>query len=1075
MRSRICIIAAALAAATLLLAQNPGNDKPNGRGDRLNGVASTAALSGNAGPLLLNYHGGPVILGQTHIYYIWYGNWSVDPNAAPILNALANNLTGSPYYNILTQYSQTNPSGNISNSVVLGGSTNSTYVAANPLALTDNDISGIVQAAIGNNSLPLDANGVYFVLTAPGVAETSGFLSIYCGYHSSFSLSNTWINYAFIGDAAGPNLNKCAEQTASSPNNDPSVDAMASIIAHELSEAVTDPLFNAWYDLDQQEVADKCAFTFGTTFAAPNGSMANVTLGGFDFLLQQNFSNASDSCVMSYQSPADYSLSVSPGTQSAVQGGTTGNYTVTVNPTNGFSNGVTLSVTGLPAGATLNGPAPNPTSTTATFNISTGTAATGSYPLTITGTSGALTHMAAATLVVVNPDYSLSVSPGSRSAGTGNTTQPYTITVNPTNGFAGMVTFAVTGLPTGASLNPAPASSSISSTFAVAVGTSAPGTYTLTITGTSGSLSHGVNATLIVTSGSSSGFPSRVGVFRSGFYWLEDVDGNQQFNQPPDQAFAFGGVAGDIPITGDWNGDGRTKVGVYRPSNGLFILDTNGNQQFDGGDAVYNLGVGTQAGDVPVVGDWNGDGRTKVGLFRQGFFWILDTNGNGTFEQGVDATYAFGGVAGDVPVVGDWTGSGTSKIGLFRMGFYWILDANGNGVLDNINGAGGDLAFAYGGIAGDVPVVGDWNGDSTSKVGVFRQGFFWVLDANGNHTFDGTGSGQDLAFAFGGISGDVPVAGKWSLVAASSIAATSGTPQTTQINTAFAAPLAATLTNSGSPLAGVVVTFAAPTSGASGTFTGGATTATATTNASGIATSPTFTANGTNGSYGVSASAPGVSSPASFSLTNVIPPNMIGLPANVNVPLGEAITFPVTLGTSAPAGGVFVTLSSSDSVRIAVSPAQVFIAQGAYTPAVQPTLSAFNTGTVTIGASAPGYISATQHVNATATVTFSPLTITTTSGAVERVLLSLSSAAPPGTTPAGRCEAPDPSVCSVTVALSSDNPNVALVQPSVSFFPDGSSQAIDQIQISAVGPGTTVIHAGAPPYIPDATLTVTVQ
>jgi FG-GAP-like repeat len=254
---------------------------------------------------------------------------------------------------------------------------------------------------------------------------------------------------------------------------------------------------------------------------------------------------------------------------------------------------------------------------------------------------------------------------------------------------------------------------------------------------------------------------SNPGVFRSGFYWLQDVDGNQQFNTPPDAAFAFGGVPGDIPITGDWNGNGHTKVGVYRPANGLFILDYDGDGQFTAADKVYNLGVGVQAGDVPVVGDWNGNGKTKVGLFRQGFFWILDTNGNGVFEQGVDNTYAFGGVAGDVPVVGDWNGTRTSKIGLFRLGFYWILDANGNGSLDNINGAGGDQAFAYGGIAGDVPVVGDWNGNGTSKVGVFRQGFFWVLDANGNHTFDGTGPGQDLAFPFGGISGDVPVMGKW--------------------------------------------------------------------------------------------------------------------------------------------------------------------------------------------------------------------------------------------------------------------------------------------------------------------------
>ncbi len=251
--------------------------------------------------------------------------------------------------------------------------------------------------------------------------------------------------------------------------------------------------------------------------------------------------------------------------------------------------------------------------------------------------------------------------------------------------------------------------------------------------------------------------PSKVGIFRNGYYWLLDVDGNGQWDSPPDRAYPFGGIAGDIPITGDWTGDGQTKVGIYRAKNGTFILgDKNGNIT-----SVLNLGVGAQAGDVPVVGDWNGDGRTKIGLFRQGFFWILDYNGNGVFEQGADKTYAFGGVTGDVPVVGDWTGTGTSKIGLFRQGFFWILDANGDGVLDNVNQPGGDQAFAYGGIQGDVPVVGDWDGSGTSKVGVFRSGYFWVLDANGNHQFDGTAAGQDLAFAFGGIAGDVPVVGKW--------------------------------------------------------------------------------------------------------------------------------------------------------------------------------------------------------------------------------------------------------------------------------------------------------------------------
>ncbi len=247
--------------------------------------------------------------------------------------------------------------------------------------------------------------------------------------------------------------------------------------------------------------------------------------------------------------------------------------------------------------------------------------------------------------------------------------------------------------------------------------------------------------------------PANAGIFRQGFLWVLDVDGNQKMNIPPDSVFAFGGIPGDIPITGDWNGDGRTKIGIYRSSNGLWILDTNGNGVIDAGDAVFNLHIGTSPGDIPVVGDWNGDGRSKVGYFRQGFLWILDTNGNHTFDQS-DQVYAFGGIAGDVPVVGDWTGTGTSKIGIFRQGFLWILDANGNGSID-----ASDYIFPYGGIPGDVPVVGDWTGAGITQVGIFRQGFLWALDANGNHQIDGPN--VDYIFGYGGIPGDKPVVGKW--------------------------------------------------------------------------------------------------------------------------------------------------------------------------------------------------------------------------------------------------------------------------------------------------------------------------
>ena len=104
--------------------------------------------------------------------------------------------------------------------------------------------------------------------------------------------------------------------------------------------------------------------------------------------------------------------------------------------------------------------------------------------------------------------------------------------------------------------------------------------------------------------------------------------------------------------------------------------------------------------------------------------------------------------------------------------------------------------------------------------------------------------------------------------AGESITATSGTPQSAAANTAFGAPLVATVKDGGgNPVSGVLVTFTAPATGASATFAGGANTAM--TNASGVATSVTLTANGTaGGPYTVAATVAGVATAANFSLTN---------------------------------------------------------------------------------------------------------------------------------------------------------------------------------------------------------------
>jgi hypothetical protein len=188
-----------------------------------------------------------------------------------------------------------------------------------------------------------------------------------------------------------------------------------------------------------------------------------------------------------------------------------------------------------------------------------------------------------------------------------------------------------------------------------------------------------------------------------------------------------------------------TRVGIFRNGNS-FLLDSTGAEQYIAGSSRFITTFippgGALAGDIGVAGDWNGTTTYKVGIYRPSTgTWWLDTNNDGIFDAG-DYTYQFGGIAGDIPVVGDWAGLGKSCVGLFRSGFFWVLDYNCNGTFDG-TGTGQDVAFPFGGLAGDVPVVGAWTG-GTFRVGVVRkytppggspQGwpFFWLLDsANAN-------------------------------------------------------------------------------------------------------------------------------------------------------------------------------------------------------------------------------------------------------------------------------------------------------------------------------------------------------
>ena len=213
------------------------------------------------------------------------------------------------------------------------------------------------------------------------------------------------------------------------------------------------------------------------------------------------------------------------------------------------------------------------------------------------------------------------------------------------------------------------------------------------------------------------------------------------------------GSAYDLPVVGDWDGDGKDDIGIFGPEwpgdekamiaepglpdphNEYKRADANARQsprtcrpepaeategvrllkhtaegppRQDVIDHVFRYGI---SHDVPVAGDWNGDGIRSIGVFRNGT-WFLDSDGDGrhthrdlVLEMGQD---------GDVPVVGDWNGDGIDQLGVFRDGV-WYLDTNGNHEIDAT-----DACFRLG-EAGDLPVVGDWNGDGIDDPAAYRQ------------------------------------------------------------------------------------------------------------------------------------------------------------------------------------------------------------------------------------------------------------------------------------------------------------------------------------------------------------------
>jgi hypothetical protein len=163
------------------------------------------------------------------------------------------------------------------------------------------------------------------------------------------------------------------------------------------------------------------------------------------------------------------------------------------------------------------------------------------------------------------------------------------------------------------------------------------------------------------------------------------------------------GATSDIPVPGDYNGDGKTDAVIFRPGTGLWYGPQTGAAVI-----VIQMVLG-QAGDVPIPGDYDGDGKEDPAIYRPStglFFSVLSGGGvkSSTF-----------GAAGDVPVPRDYDGDGKTDFAIYRadatpdhLGL-WYSPLSGGGVYQ-----------IYFGAPGDIPVPGDYNGDKRAEAVIFR-------------------------------------------------------------------------------------------------------------------------------------------------------------------------------------------------------------------------------------------------------------------------------------------------------------------------------------------------------------------
>ena len=317
-----------------------------------------------------------------------------------------------------------------------------------------------------------------------------------------------------------------------------------------------------------------------------------------------------------------------------------------------------------------------------------------------------------------------------------------------------------------------------------------------------------------------------------------------------------GGRGGGIANTGTLSVVNSTLNGNQAGNGGNAGSSGTGGAGGDGGAILSDTGTisnctisGNQAGDGGNAGD-NGAASTGRGggIFKGTVGPVLNIRNNiiagNSSPTGPDISGTVN--SQDYNLLGSTSGAtftGTTTHNIINPNANLGTLANNGGPTQTMLPLPGSPAINAGDPANLPPDTFDLDGDSDTAeaLPVDQRGFARVVGAN---------------FDIGAVETNY------------AISATAGTPQSTDVNTAFATAMEVTVTESGSPQIGVSVTFTAPGSGASGTFTGGSTTAVVSTNSSGVATAPTFTANSIGGTYNVIASIGTGLPTATFALTN---------------------------------------------------------------------------------------------------------------------------------------------------------------------------------------------------------------